>query len=201
VVLTPAHDGMAGAMRRYEEITHDNPDAWLPRQFDNPDNIAASSAGFAKEILYQTNGCVDIFVAGIGTGGTLLGVAKALRRANPEVRIIAVEPAESAVLSGHKTTLNAHRVQGIGVGFVPPLIAANMRIIDETITITGNDAVAMSNRLAQRHGLWVVGSSRFRRSVSRSLFHSRCDLILDSVDWPIGGFRIGRLTDSCAPIV
>ena len=157
VILTPAEGGMAGAMLRYEQLVRENPDAWLPRQFESQDNIAANAGGLGKEIIKQTNGFIDIFVAGIGTGGTLLGVARALRHVNPDVQIIAVEPEESAVLSGHKA--GVHPIQGIGEGFVPRLVVENMHLIDRIVTIPGRDAISMSGRLARRYGLWVGISS------------------------------------------
>jgi cysteine synthase A len=157
VVLTPAKEDIAGAMRKYEELAKKYPNAWLPRQFENPDNIAAHRKGLGKEILEQTGGKVGAFVAGIGTGGTLIGVAQALKKANPKVRIIGVEPAESAVLSGKKP--GSHKIQGIGEGFTPKLVQDNMDMIDEVIAIKSDDAIKMSRRLAKENGILVGISS------------------------------------------
>jgi cysteine synthase A len=155
VVLTPEKDGFAGALDRVEQLARENKDAWLPRQFDNPDNIAAHREITAKRILQQVGDKIDVFVAGVGTGGTLMGVAEALRRAYPGVKIVAVEPAESAVMSGGKPT--SHLIQGIGPGFVPSLV--NMSLIDEVIKVKSNDAVAMTRRLMKEEGLMVGISS------------------------------------------
>ena len=156
IVLTPAEDDIKGAIKKYEEIVEQNPDAWLPRQFENIDNAAAHREGLGKEIVMQTKGNIDAFVAGIGTGGTLVGVAQALKAKNPDVRIVGVEPAESAVLTGGKPGL--HKIQGIGEGFVPKLVKENMHLIDEVIAIKSDDAVEMSKKLAKEHGL-IVGIS------------------------------------------
>ena len=155
VVLTPEKDGFAGALDRVEQLARENKDAWLPRQFDNPDNIAAHREITAKRILKEVRDRIDVFVAGVGTGGTLMGVAEALRRAYPGVKIVAVEPAESAVMSGGKPT--SHLIQGIGPGFVPSLV--NMSLIDEVIKVKSNDAVAMTRRLMKEEGLMVGISS------------------------------------------
>jgi cysteine synthase A len=157
IILTPAEEDMAGAVIRYNELIKEYPDAWLPRQFENPDNIAAHREGLGREIVEQTNGRVDAFVAGIGTGGTLIGVAQALKEANPSVKIIGVEPEESAVLSGGKPGF--HEIQGIGEGFIPKLIQDHMDLIDEIITIKSNDARVMGERLAKKYGILVGISS------------------------------------------
>ncbi len=154
VVLTPAKDDIVGAIKKYERMVKGNPDAWLPRQFENPDNIGAHREITGKEILNQV-GKVDAFVAGVGTGGTLMGVAEVLRKANPQVRIVAVEPAESAVLSGGKAGL--HGIQGIGEGFVPKLV--DVEKIDEVIKIKTKDAMEMARKLAGKEGLLVGISS------------------------------------------
>lgn len=157
IILTPAEEDMAGAVIRYNELIKEYPDAWLPRQFENPDNIAAQREGLGREIAEQTNGRVDAFVAGIGTGGTLIGVAQALKEVNPSVKIIGVEPEESAVLSGGKPGF--HEIQGIGEGFIPKLIQDHMDLIDEIITIKSNDARVMGERLAKKYGILVGISS------------------------------------------
>ncbi|MFH1520470.1 MAG: cysteine synthase family protein, partial [Candidatus Micrarchaeota archaeon] len=119
LILTPAKDDIAGAVRKYTEIAKLHPEYWLPKQFENPDNIEANKI-LGQEIIQQTDGNVDVFVAGIGTGGTLIGVAHALKKMNPHVKIIGVEPLESPVLSGGNAGL--HKIQGIGEGFVPKLV-------------------------------------------------------------------------------
>ena len=156
LVLTPADEDMAGAVRRYEELARKNPEAWLPRQFENPDNIEAHELGLGWELIAQTNGLIDAFVAGIGTGGTLIGVAKALKRINPSVRIIGVEPAESAVLSGGNP--GSHKIQGIGEGFVPRLVRDNLHLIDEIVPIRSRDAISFSRGLARRGFLVGISS-------------------------------------------
>ncbi len=157
IVLTPAEDDIKGAIKKYEDIVRKNPDAWLPRQFENPDNAAAHREGLGKEIIEQTDGKIDAFVAGIGTGGTLIGVAQALKAKNPNIKIVGVEPAESAVLTGGKPGL--HKIQGIGEGFVPKLVKENMHLIDEVIAIKSDDAIEMSKKLAKQYGLMAGISS------------------------------------------
>jgi cysteine synthase A len=155
IVLTPEKEGFMGTLKRVEQLAKENKDAWLPRQFDNPDNTAAHREITAKRILAEVRGRIDIFVAGVGTGGTLMGVAEALRKVYPDVKIVAVEPAESAVMSGGKPS--SHRIQGIGPGFVPGLV--NMALIDEVIKVTSDDAVDMTRRLIKEEGLMVGISS------------------------------------------
>jgi len=157
IILTPAKEDMAGAMKKYKEVISKHKGAWLPRQFENPDNIAAQREGLGKEIIKQMEGKVDAFVAGAGTGGTLLGVAQALKKINPKVKIVAVEPTESAVLSGNKQGL--HKIQGIGEGFVPKIIKDNINLIDRIITIKSEDAIKMMRELATNYGILVGISS------------------------------------------
>ncbi len=157
IILTPASEDIEGAINKYNELVEKHPDAWLPKQFENPDNLNAHEYGLGKEIVEQTQGKVDVFVAGIGTGGTLIGVARALKKANPNVRIVGVEPAESAVLSGEKQGL--HKIQGIGEGFIPKLVQENLDLIDEVIVVKSDDAIRMSKELAKKHGLLVGTSS------------------------------------------
>ena len=157
VVLTPAAEDMAGAVRRYKETVKGRKNVWLPRQFENPDNIEAHRRGIGMEIIQQMDGKVDAFVAGIGTGGTLLGVAKAFIDAGIDAKIVGVEPAESAVLSGGKSGL--HRIQGIGEGFIPKLVKDNIELIDEIVVIRSEDAIKMSKLLARKYGLLVGISS------------------------------------------
>ena len=155
IVLTPAEEDINGAIRKYEELVKANPDAWLPDQFGNPDNVAAHYEITGRNILEQVKDKIDVFVAGAGTGGTLMGVAKALREVNPKVRIAAVEPYESAVMSGNKP--GRHEIQGIGEGFIPPLVC--MDKIDEAVAVKGQDAMQMMKRLTREEGLLVGISS------------------------------------------
>lgn len=157
IILTPAEKEMAGAVEVYEELVRHNGNAWIPRQFENPDNIDAHKEGIGREIVHHMNGNVDAFVAGVGTGGTLLGVALALKEINPEVKIVAVEPMESAVLSGGNP--GCHRISGIGEGFIPQIVKDNRSLIDEVITVKSSDAIAMSKVLARRYGILVGISS------------------------------------------
>ena len=155
VVLTPGGEGMKGAIRRADELKEQTPGAVILRQFDNPANPAIHRTVTAEEIWRDTDGEVDIVVAGIGTGGTLSGVAEGLKAHNPQVRAIAVEPASSPVLSGGRAGM--HRIQGIGAGFVPANY--NAGVIDEVITVDDNDAVRAARMLARREGLLAGISS------------------------------------------
>lgn len=155
IVLTPEKEGFIGSLKKVEQLARENKDAWLPRQFDNPDNIAAHKKITAKRILQEVRERIDVFVAGVGTGGTLIGVAEALRKVYPKVKIVAVEPAESAVMSGGKPA--SHLIQGIGPGFIPSLV--NMALIDEVIKVKSSDAVDMTRRLIKEEGLMVGISS------------------------------------------
>ncbi len=157
IILTPAQKDMQGAIDKYNELVKENPDAWLPKQFENPDNIMAHKLITGKEIINQIGKDIDYFVAGVGTGGTLIGVAKALKEINPDVKIIAVEPSESAVLSGKKPGL--HEIQGIGEGFIPPLLKDNMDIVDDIIAVPSKDAIATAKKLAKEEGVLVGISS------------------------------------------
>lgn len=157
VVLTPKKEDMNGAIRKYNELVRKYPNAWLPNQFENQDNIDAHELGLGKEIIAQFKGRIDAFVAGIGTGGTLLGVARALKKEFPNAKIIGVEPAESAVLSGGKPGM--HKIQGIGEGFIPKLVKDNMNMIDEVIAIKSSDAINMRKKLAEENGIFVGISS------------------------------------------
>ena len=155
VVLTPEEEGFPGALERLEQLAKENKDAWLPKQFENRDNIAAHREITGRNILQAVGDKIDVFVAGVGTGGTLMGVAEALKRANREVKIVAVEPAESAVMIGEEP--GSHIIQGIGPGFIPSLM--NMDLIDEVIKVKSDDAVAMTRRLFKEEGLMVGISS------------------------------------------
>lgn len=168
IVLTPAEEDMEGAVRKYEELKKENPDAWLSRQFENPDNIEAHYKGIGREIIKQTEGRVDVFVAGMGTGGTLIGVAKALKEVNPDVKIIGIEPEESAVINGKNP--GRHRIQGIGEGFIPKIIKDNMNLIDKVVTVSSKDAIETSEMLARKFGL-LVGISSGANIAAASSFY------------------------------
>lgn len=147
--LTPATKGMRGAIEKAEEILASNPNAVLLQQFRNPANPAMHRATTAEEIWNDTKGEVDIFVTGVGTGGTLTGVAQVLKQKNPNVKIIAVEPEDSAVLSGGAP--GPHKIQGIGAGFVPDILDVNL--IDEVITIGNETAFATARDVARLDGI------------------------------------------------
>jgi cysteine synthase A len=155
VVLTPAQDGMAGAVERAEQILREIERAWMPHQFDNPANPRAHAETTAEEIWRATGGALDAFVAGVGTGGTLTGVARALKKKLPKLRIVAVEPRASAVLSGGEPGL--HGIQGLGAGFVPAVL--DMKLVDEVRAVTDLAAERMQKRLAREEGLLVGPSS------------------------------------------
>jgi cysteine synthase len=157
VILTSAKDDVAGTIKKYNELIKEKPKAWLPKQFQNKDNIEAHKNGIGKEIIQQTNSKIDAVVAGVGTGGTLLGIAYALKEANINAKIIAVEPFESSVLSGGKQGL--HKIQGIGEGFIPELVEKNIHMIDEIIRVKSKDAIEMKDRLAKEKGVLVGISS------------------------------------------
>ncbi len=155
IVLTPEEQGFPGALEKLEQMAKENQDAWLPRQFENRGNIDAHREITGKRILQAVGKDIDVFVAGVGTGGSLMGVAEALKQANPKVKIVAVEPAESAVMSGGEP--HNHIIQGIGPGFIPKLV--NLDLIDEIIPIREKDAVAMTRKLIREEGLMVGISS------------------------------------------
>lgn len=157
VVTTPAEKAFQGAMEEYEKFLKSHPNSWAPKQFENPDNIEENRIMLGREIIEQMKGDIDAFVAGVGTGGTLIGVAKALKAINPKVKIIAVEPAESPIISQGK--VGSHLIDGIGEGFVPKIIQDNRNLIDEIILVKSQDAIKMSKTLAKKHGLLVGISS------------------------------------------
>ncbi len=155
VVLTPADGGIPASIKRAEELAGDIPGAIIPGQFDNPANPAVHRRTTAEEIWRDTQGQVDVIVAGVGTGGTITGTGEVLKERRPGVRVVAVEPAGSPVLSGGKP--GPHKIQGIGAGFIPRVL--NVNIIDEIIQVTDEQAMATARRLAREEGLLVGISS------------------------------------------
>lgn len=155
VRLTPGKDGMAGAIRAAEELRDSIPGAVILQQFENPANPARHYATTGPEIWRDTDGQVDIFVAGVGTGGTVTGVAKYLKEQSPAVRVVAVEPKSSAVLNGGQS--GPHKIQGIGAGFVPKTYDAS--VIDEVFDVDNDDAIRTGREVAQQEGLLVGISS------------------------------------------
>ena len=155
LVLTPGAEGMNGAVKRAEELVKEYPKAYMPQQFRNPVNPEVHRRTTAEEIWRDTEGAVDIFVAGIGTGGTITGVGQVLKARKPSARTVAVEPAESPLLSGGKP--GPHKIQGIGANFVPDVL--DRSVIDEIFPVSGEQAMAMARRLAREEGLLVGISS------------------------------------------
>jgi cysteine synthase len=155
IVLTPADQGMSGAVARAEQIARETPGSFMPRQFANPANPLAHEQTTAREILDALGAELSAFVAGVGTGGTITGVGRVLKRERPDVRVIAVEPAASAVLSGRPAGM--HGIQGLGAGFVPDIL--DRAVIDRVVTVTDVAAERMAVRLAREEGLLVGPSS------------------------------------------
>ena len=149
LVLTPGSEGMKGAMQRAGEILAEAPNAYMPDQFSNPANPEIHRRTTAKEIWRDTNGGVDILVAGVGTGGTITGVSEAIKDQKPSFKTVAVEPSDSAVLSGGKP--GAHKIQGIGAGFVPRVL--NTGIIDEIVTVSNDEAFETARDMARQEGI------------------------------------------------
>ena len=163
--LTPGAQGMKGAIARAEELLRTLPSAWMPGQFDNPANAKAHYETTGPEIWRDTDGKVDVLVAGVGSGGTVTGAGRYLKEQNPAIEVVAVEPAESPVLSGGQA--GPHKIQGIGAGFVPAVL--DRSVVDRVIPVPGDDAFAASRALAQTEGLLVGISSGAALSAAASL--------------------------------
>ena len=149
LVLTPGAEGMPGAVRKAEQLVAENPNYFMPQQFKNPTNPEIHRLTTAEEIWRDTDGKVDILVSGIGTGGTITGVAEVIKPRKPQFKAIAVEPIDSPVLSGGKP--GAHKIQGIGAGFIPDILRTDL--IDEIVKVTNEDAGIMARRLAKEEGI------------------------------------------------
>ena len=155
LVLTPGNEGMLGAVSKAEEISKNTADSFIPQQFKNPANPEIHRITTAEEIWKDTDGKIDILVCGVGTGGTVTGIAEAIKEKKPDLKVIAVEPFNSAVLSGEER--GAHRIQGIGAGFIPDILKTEL--IDEVIKVKDDDAASMAKRLAGQEGILAGISS------------------------------------------
>jgi len=155
LVLTPGAEGMPGAIRKAEELASATPNSFVPQQFQNPANPEIHRSTTAEEIWKDTDGKVDILVAGVGTGGTITGVAEVIKQRKPDFKAIAVEPVDSPVLSGGEP--GPHKIQGIGAGFIPDVLNSDM--IDEVVKVTNEDAFATASRLAKEEGILAGISS------------------------------------------
>ncbi|MHB8483254.1 MAG: cysteine synthase A [Nitrospiria bacterium] len=151
LILTPAYEGMQGSIKEAQEILAKNPDYYMPNQFANNANPEMHRKTTAVEIWNDMEGQIDAFVAGVGTGGTITGVGEALKSKNPKIQVIAVEPATSPVLSGGMP--GAHKIQGIGAGFIPPVL--NRKILDRVLTVSDDEAFRTSKRVAREEGMLV----------------------------------------------
>ena len=155
LVLTPGAEGMPGAIRKAEQLVAENKNYFMPQQFKNPANTKIHRETTAEEIWKDTNGKIDILVAGVGTGGTITGVAEAIKKKKPGFKVVAVEPADSPVLSGGKP--GPHKIQGIGAGFIPDILKVDL--LDEIIKVTNDDAGSTARRLAREEGILAGISS------------------------------------------
>jgi cysteine synthase A len=155
LVLTPGKEGMPGAIAKAEELAKSDQRYFVPQQFENPANPAIHRATTAEEVWTQTDGKIDFFISGVGTGGTITGVAQVLKERNPDIKFIAVEPSASPVLSGGQK--GPHPIQGIGAGFIPPVLDEDL--VDEVITVGNDESLDLARRLAAEEGLLVGISS------------------------------------------
>ena len=155
LVLTPGAEGMSGAIRKAEQLQAEHPNYFMPQQFRNPANPGIHRETTAEEIWADTDGEVDILVSGVGTGGTITGVSDVIKKRKPQFRAIAVEPADSPILSGGKP--GPHKIQGIGAGFVPQVLRRDL--VDEVVKVTNEDAGATARRLAREEGILAGISS------------------------------------------
>lgn len=155
LVLTSGAEGMKGAIKKAEELSQQNPNSFMPQQFENPSNPEIHRKTTAEEIWKDTDGQVDVFVGGVGTGGTITGVGEVLKKRNPNIKVVAVEPNDSPVLSGGNP--GPHKIQGIGAGFVPKII--NLEIIDEIFKVQNQEAFDTARKLSRTEGLLIGISS------------------------------------------
>jgi len=155
LVLTPGAEGMIGAIKKAEQLATENPNSFIPQQFQNPSNPEVHRITTADEIWRDTDGKVDILIAGVGTGGTITGIAEVIKAKKPPFKAIAIEPADSPVLSGGKA--GPHRIQGIGAGFIPDVLRTDL--IDEIVKVSNEDAGVMARRLAREEGILAGISS------------------------------------------
>lgn len=178
IVLTPGIEGMQGAIEKAEELLKKIPDSFMPQQFKNPANPEIHRRTTAEEILAVTQGKIDAFVAGVGTGGTITGVGEVLKKKNPKIKVVAVEPEASAVLSGKQP--GPHKIQGIGAGFIPEIL--NLKIIDEIVQVSDDDAFLTAKRLAKEEGLFVgisAGAATFAAlKVARDLGNGKTIVVI-----------------------
>lgn len=168
LVLTPGNQGMKGAIQKAGELLETLPGAWMPGQFDNPANARAHYESTGPEIWRDTGGTVDVLVAGVGTGGTLTGAGRYLKGQNPQLKLVAVEPAESPVLSGGQA--GPHQIQGIGAGFVPQVL--DRSLVDEVLPVPGEEAMETVRTLARTEGL-LVGISSGAAALAAALLAAR----------------------------
>jgi cysteine synthase A len=155
LVLTPARDGIKGAVERVRRMAAQDPDVFVPQQFENPDNPRIHYETTARELWRQTEGDLACFTAGVGSGGTLQGVGKFLKEQNPKIKVVAVEPQNVSAILGHEPGL--HQIQGIGDGFVPDIL--DLSLVDEVVEVSDEDAIATTRRLSKENGLLVGISS------------------------------------------